>query len=99
MQYQVGRSLAMRVAWQQSVGQIPNYEAAMSKLYGSEMQQRVAAFAMQVYGLRAQRDGIPGMATTPSSYYLNSLSFTIAAGTSEINRGIVATRGLGLPRG
>ncbi|MEO9255360.1 MAG: acyl-CoA dehydrogenase family protein, partial [Tepidiformaceae bacterium] len=100
IEYQIGRLLALRVAWLQSVGRIPNYEAAMSKLYGSEMQQRVANFSMNLFGAHSQQvDGVAGSATAPASYYLNSLSFTIAAGTSEINRNIIATRGLGLPRG
>ena len=99
IQYQVGRLLAIRVAWLQTVGKLPNYEAAMSKTYGSEMQQRIAAFAMRYLGLEAQTDEVAGIATPPAAYYQNSLSFTIAAGTSEVNRNIIATRGLGLPRG
>lgn len=98
-EYQVGRWLSLRVAWKQSAGLVPNHEAAMSKLYGSEMQQRVANYAVNLLGMKGQLNSFPGLATPPVDYYQNSLSFTIAAGTSEINRNIIATRGLGLPRG
>jgi alkylation response protein AidB-like acyl-CoA dehydrogenase len=65
------------------------------------MQQRLARFGINLLGLYGQ--------LTPESkwaklqgrlerYYLNSVPLTIAAGTSEVQRNIIATRGLGLPR-
>jgi alkylation response protein AidB-like acyl-CoA dehydrogenase len=98
----VGRDLAYRVAWMQSAGKIPNYEASMVKLYGSELQQRIAATAMQMLGLSGQL--LEGSPRAPldgriPAGYMASMSSTIAAGTSEIQRNIIATRGLGLPRG
>ena len=101
IEFEVGRMLAYRVAWLQSRGQVPNYEASVSKMYGSELAQRLALAGMQLVGLGGQL--APGSAWAPlsgriESLYLQSAALTIAAGTSEINRGIIATRGLGLPR-
>jgi alkylation response protein AidB-like acyl-CoA dehydrogenase len=99
---EVGRWLAYRVAWMQSAGQIPNYEASMSKVYGSEFNQRVAAAGINMLGMFGGLQ--PGsrwaqLAGQLEDMYLSTVSFTIAAGTSEIQRNIIATRGLGLPRG
>ena len=98
---QVSRLHSYRVGWMQHNGQVPNREASMSKLFGSEMNQRVAAGLMELLGL----DGAlrPGGSRTKLHglvwrSYLGSRSNTIAAGTSEIQRNIIATRGLGLPR-
>ena len=102
IEFQAGRLLAYRVASMQARGQIPNAEASMSKLYGSELQQRLAGAGMEVLGLGGQLE--PGSRWAPlegrvEAFYLFAAALTIAAGTSEIMRGIIAGRGLGLPRG
>jgi len=95
-----GTSLAYRVATMQARGLVPNHEASASKLFGSEMSQRIANTGMHLLGAYGQlRDGSKAQIEDLASPYLTSASSTVAAGTSEIQRGIIATRGLGLPRG
>jgi alkylation response protein AidB-like acyl-CoA dehydrogenase len=101
IEYEVGRMLAYRVAWLQSRGTVPNYEASVSKMYGSELTQRMAGAGMELLGLASQL--VAGSPWAPlhgriEALHLSAAALTIAAGTSEINRGIIATRGLGLPR-
>ncbi|MFN8506908.1 MAG: acyl-CoA dehydrogenase family protein [Dehalococcoidia bacterium] len=96
----VGTFLSYRVAHMQGVGLLPNYEASVSKLFGSEMGQRIALTGMHLLGQAGElRDGSKGEIHDLATGYLQSASSTVAAGTSEIQRGIIATRGLGLPRG
>jgi 3-oxocholest-4-en-26-oyl-CoA dehydrogenase alpha subunit len=99
---EVGRLLGYRVTWMQSRGLVPNMESSMSKMFGSETQQRLARRGVNALGLYGGlRSGQPraplgGLFCT---YYMSSVALTIAAGTSEIQRNIIASRGLGLPRG
>jgi alkylation response protein AidB-like acyl-CoA dehydrogenase len=101
IEFQAGRLLAYRVASMQARGQVPNAEASMSKMYGSELQQRLANTGLQTLGLAGQLDGgrWAPLKGRLEQYYLHTAGLTIAAGTSEIQRGIIAGRGLGLPRG
>ena len=74
----------------------------MVKAFGTELQQRVAGVGMSLLGMYGQLE--PGSRYVPmhgriERSYLLSPSTTLAAGTSEIQRNIIATRGLGLPRG
>ena len=46
----VGRQLIYRIAWQLSQGVTPTADTALAKLYGSELEQRLAHFAGQVLG-------------------------------------------------
>jgi alkylation response protein AidB-like acyl-CoA dehydrogenase len=81
---------------------VPNYEASMNKMYRSEVQQRIAQTGMRLlglYGTAWKGDKWAPLKGRISHMYVRSVSATIAAGTSEIQRNVIATRGLGLPRG
>ncbi|MEX1104076.1 MAG: acyl-CoA dehydrogenase family protein, partial [Dehalococcoidia bacterium] len=96
----VGTFMAYRVAHMQAKGMVPNHEASASKLFGSEMGQRLAMTGMHLLGMKGElRDGTKHQVYDQATDYLQAVSATVAAGTSEIQRGIIATRGLGLPRG
>ncbi|MCH8007571.1 MAG: acyl-CoA dehydrogenase family protein [Chloroflexi bacterium] len=96
-----GTNIAYRIPWMQSKGLIPNYEASISKLFGSEFSQRLALTGVQLLGmyggLEPESKWAP-MKGRLERAYLQAVASTIAAGTSEVQRGIIATRGLGLPR-
>ena len=98
----VAKMLSYRVISMQDRGLIPNYEASIAKLYNTELQQRVARTGMKVVGMYGNvYDSGSKWAALRARYaqsYLGTVSVTIYGGTSEIQRNIVATRGLGLPR-
>src|SRR5579883_2832289 len=101
IEFDIARLLARRVAWLQSKGIVPNYEASMAKLYGTEVNQRFCAAAINFLGMAGQLDpGSPwaGLQGRIERAYMAAVSYTIAGGTSEIQRNVIATRGLGLPR-
>ena len=102
VELQVGYNVAYRIPFLQSSGQTPNHEASISKLYGSELTQRIAQTGLKLLGMEAQV--ISGslhakLGGAIAKTYLSSVSATIAAGTSEVQRNIIAQRGLGMPRG
>ena len=102
LELEVGFNIAHRIPWLQSEGLSPSYEASISKLYGSELTQRIASTGIELLGLAGQLAAESPNAPLHgalSRSYLTAVSSTIAAGTSEIQRNIIAQRGLGLPRG
>jgi alkylation response protein AidB-like acyl-CoA dehydrogenase len=74
----------------------PGPEGSIQKLYWSELNQRNAQIAMEVLGPYAQLTDFDGGRWTYN--YLRSRGNTIEAGTSEVQRNIIAQRVLGLPR-
>ena len=97
---QTAMMISYRIVSMQSQGLIPNYEASMAKLYAMELNQRIQATAMKVMGLYGQLGSGDPYAPRRGRYqysFLRSIANTIEGGTSEIQRNIIATRGLGLP--
>ena len=100
IEFEVGRLLVYRVAGMFEGGKLPSYEAAMAKTFCTEYEQRLARCAMEVLGLYGQLGAghwgsrLSGHAM---SSYLYGPGYTLMAGTSEILRSVIATRGLQLP--
>lgn len=98
---EVARLFVYRLAWLQAKRTVANYEAAASKLFSSELSQRMAATGMEIMGLLGLLQGDSKRAPMHGKMeYLvrETLLNTIAGGTSEVMRNIIATRGLDLPR-
>ncbi len=94
-------NLGLRTVSMQVAGQVPNHEASVSKLVGSEVYQRLARTGLKAFGPWGnlwQREGAPLNADFTHDY-VDAAAHTILSGTSEIMRNVIATRGLGLPRG
>ena len=96
-------NLSLRIASMQANGLIPNYEASMGKMYSTEVLQRIARAGMKAFGLYANlwaaNEELAPLGARHTQTAVHSVVQTIAGGSSEIQRNIIATRGLGLPRG
>ncbi|MFB3813380.1 MAG: acyl-CoA dehydrogenase [Terriglobales bacterium] len=101
IEFDVLKLLYFQLAHLLDNGKIPSYQSSMEKTFFSELCQRVADAAMEILGLTGQvragdkRAVLHGM---PNFFYRWAIIETIYGGTSEIQRNIIAQRGLGLPR-
>jgi len=102
LENEVCRLLCYRVVWMQTRGMIPAYETSVSYLHTAELTRRLAHIAMEMLGLYGQLDKFSKWAPLKGaikSLCLGALGLGIGGGTNEIQRNIIATIGLGLPRG
>ena len=99
---EVARLMAYNVAYMQGEGLVPNREASMSKLFGSETLHRATVAGMEIlglYGTLGRGEKWAPLRGRIQENWLMSFSHTVGGGTSEVQRNIIASRGLGLPRG
>ena len=98
----VGRFLGYRIGHIQAKGGVPNHEASVAKIYQSELGQRLYNFGVNLLGLSGQcrpEEPRAELGGSMMESYLAAVPSSIYSGTNEIQRNIIATRGLGLPRG
>ncbi|WP_405540093.1 acyl-CoA dehydrogenase family protein [Streptomyces sp. NBC_00075] len=109
---EIMRYLGYRILTGWLKGADPGPESSIAKLYWSEYHTEVTDLAMDIMGLHGQvpvgrqplrtyRADDPGAANSSASWsttYLIARSGTIYAGTSQVQRNILAEKVLGLPR-
>ena len=98
---EVGRALGEVLALEISEGRLGIVEGSMAKLWSSEAFQRGSSDLLDAMGaegiLSVGEPAAPAHGEVEKAYR-HSFVTTIYGGTSEIQRSIVAERGLGLPR-
>ena len=97
-----GLRFVKRIVWMQSRGESPGVEASINKVWATDLLQKMCRLGTQMMGLY-------GTLQPPSPYlpgqgelaygYLETLRSSISIGTNEVQRNIMAQRGLGMPRG
>jgi alkylation response protein AidB-like acyl-CoA dehydrogenase len=97
---EVARQLLMRNARMVEQGRVPIHEAAMGKVFSSELQERLGQAALDILGTGGLlSEDAPGAPVGEMEQLLrHSIMGMIGGGTNEIQRTLIALRGLGLPR-
>ncbi|MDB5829567.1 MAG: acyl-CoA dehydrogenase [Variovorax sp.] len=98
---EAARLLAVRTALVVEQGDVPVWQAAMVKVYASELMERLseAAFDLLGSGATLQPGATSSLADGVFEYGVrDALLYTIGGGTNEIQRTLIALHGLDLPR-
>ena len=95
------RALGYRAATKAASGTVDPWDAPLTKLWYSELNLEVAEYGLALQGPRGSLvEGDPGAWDDGSwqDRFLYARALTIAGGSNEIMRNVIAERGLGLPR-
>lgn len=97
---EIARQFTLRNAELVQAGRVPIYEAAMSKVFVGELQERLSEAALDILGsggLLSEEAASAPLAEVEQELR-HSLMGVLGGGTSEMQRNTIALRGLGLPR-
>ena len=97
----VTKMLSYRVVSMQARGLVPNYEASIIKVFSTDLIQKQARVGLGIMGMYGGLWGDGPWAKLRGRFaksYVATVGTAIAGGTTEIQRNIIAQRGLGLPR-
>jgi alkylation response protein AidB-like acyl-CoA dehydrogenase len=97
----IQRHLGQRVASKAAKGQITPADAPLSKIWFSELNLEMAETALALQGARSMATEGDELSFEDGRWqdtFLYARAWTIAGGSNEIMRNLIAERGLGLPR-
>jgi alkylation response protein AidB-like acyl-CoA dehydrogenase len=101
IEIEVAYAFFFKTAWMMDTNQMPNIEASALKLFATQLSRKLSSIGVEIMGSYGQLEHGSEHAPLKGQFcvgYLDSISAVIGAGTSEIQRNIIAQRGLGLPR-
>ena len=82
-------------------GEVPNYESSAVKIIATDLIQEVADFGVEVLGVYGQLTKSSPFALLNGEMeraYRGGIFLRFGGGANEVQRDIIARRGLGLPR-
>jgi alkylation response protein AidB-like acyl-CoA dehydrogenase len=97
----IQRHLGQRVATKAAKGEITPADAPVSKIWFSELNLEMAEAALAIQGARSMATEGDELSFEDGRWqdaFLYARAWTIAGGSNEIMRNLIAERGLGLPR-
>jgi alkylation response protein AidB-like acyl-CoA dehydrogenase len=101
VRYQAARLLNYRAISLQAQGEAPANEASIARVHNTLLEQEAGQVGLEILGLAGQLkpdDRWARLGGEMERQWVHNISTTITAGSTEIQKNIIAQRGLGLPR-
>jgi len=101
VRYEAARLLNYRAVSMQAAGVVPTTEASIARIHNGQLEQLVSQVGLELLGPAGQLGADDPWAPLQGAirrHWARNVPTTIAAGTLEVQKNVVAQRGLGLPR-